>query len=143
MSKSPDDILPNIEVVDEDDTTTSAVPSLRRVLAHPPPGLGLLAHNAGGDTPMTISDDAATPVDHDGDIWVVNRPNSLHSMDVGSLESPPISLCCKPLKEVIEFSYDGEVKRNWNGRETAPIIDGEIQYPSNIHGIYILSLIHI
>ena len=76
-------------------------------------------------------------VDNEGDIWVVNRPNSLHSMDVGSLESPPISLCCKPLKEVIEFSYDGEVKRNWNGRETAPITDGEIQYPSNIHGIYI------
>ena len=76
-------------------------------------------------------------VDREGDIWVVNRPNSLHPMDTGALQRPPISLCCKPLDEVIEFSPDGRIKRNWSGRDSAPIIDGELQYPSNIHGIFV------
>ena len=79
-------------------------------------------------------------VDKEGDIWVVNRPNSLHSMDTGALRNPPISLCCKPLDEVIEFSPDGRIKRNWSGRDSAPVIGGEIQYPSNIHGIFVDSL---
>ena len=76
-------------------------------------------------------------VDREGDIWVVNRPNSLHPMDTGALRKPPISLCCKPLDEVIEFSPDGRIKRNWSGRDSAPTIDGELQYPSNIHGIFV------
>ena len=76
-------------------------------------------------------------VDREGDIWVVNRPNSLHPMDTGALQKPPISLCCKPLDEVIEFSPDGRIKRNWSGRGSAPTIDGELQYPSNIHGIFV------
>jgi DNA-binding beta-propeller fold protein YncE len=88
-------------------------------------------------TGYLIGQVSGVAVDQEGDIWVVNRPNSLHSMDIGATRSPPISICCKPLKEVIEFDRDGKIKQNWSGRETAPLIDGEIQYPSNIHGIYV------
>ena len=88
-------------------------------------------------TGYLIGQVSGVAVDQEGDIWVVNRPNSLHSMDIGATRSPPISTCCKPLKEVIEFDRDGKIKQNWSGRETAPLIDGEIQSPSNIHGIYV------
>ncbi len=76
-------------------------------------------------------------VDRDGDIWVVQRPRSLHSMDIGATREPPISMCCKPLKEVIEFDSDGVIKRNWSGAASAPVIEGVRQYPSNIHGIFV------
>ena len=75
-------------------------------------------------------------VDTDGDVWVVNRPNSLHAMDLGATQSPPISECCKPMKEVIEFSPEGDIKRNWGGNDIAPVFDGINQFPKNIHGIY-------
>ena len=88
-------------------------------------------------TGYLIGQVSGVAVDQEGDIWVVNRPNSLHSMDIGATRSPPISTCCRPLKEVIEFDRDGKIKQNWSGRETAPVIEGEIQYPSNIHGIYV------
>ena len=76
-------------------------------------------------------------VDPQGDIWVVNRPNSLHAMDLGAMQTPPISLCCRPLQEVIEFSPQGEIKRNWSGQASAPTIAGVKQYPANIHGIFV------
>jgi hypothetical protein len=74
------EFIPNIELDDEDDITTPAVPSLRELMARPAPGLGLVTHddvlgtvdapmatsNAGGDAPMvTAGDEVATPVDDD------------------------------------------------------------------------------
>ena len=75
-------------------------------------------------------------VDSQGDIWIVNRPRSLHAMDLGVTRSPPISECCRPLKEVIEFSLKGEIKRSWGGNDIAPVLEGIKQFPENIHGIY-------
>ena len=75
-------------------------------------------------------------VDSQGDIWIVNRPRSLHAMDLGATRSPPISECCRPLKEVIEFNFKGEIKRSWGGNDIAPVLEGIKQFPENIHGIY-------
>tara|TARA_Y100000992_G_scaffold4831_1_gene3088 strand:- start:8647 stop:11526 length:2880 start_codon:yes stop_codon:yes gene_type:complete len=57
------EFIPNIEVVDEDDTTTPAVPSLREVMARPPPRLGLVSHGkTDDDAPMTTAPMATAPM---------------------------------------------------------------------------------
>ncbi len=76
-------------------------------------------------------------VDGEDNIWVLQRPNSLGFSDTGLAQDPPIAACCRPAPHVMTFAQGGELLNAWGGPDLAPEIDGEPQWPSNVHGLYV------
>lgn len=76
-------------------------------------------------------------VDKDDNIWILQRPNSLSFSDSGLAQTPPIAVCCKPGPHVMKFARDGRLLDAWGGPEHAPDIDGNNQWPANVHGLYV------
>jgi len=74
----------------------------------------------------------------DDTIWVLNRPNSLSGTDVGLVADPPEALsCCRRPGHLLRFNQEGELIAEFDGSKTAPVIDGESQWPSNVHGLHV------
>jgi hypothetical protein len=66
-------------------------------------------------------------LDSKGNIWVVQRPDSVRSVPEGKSVAP----------HVLQFAPDGSLKSSWGGPEHAPEIDGVNQWPANVHGLFI------
>ncbi|PEQ10688.1 hypothetical protein B2G71_21140 [Novosphingobium sp. PC22D] len=77
-------------------------------------------------------------IDAEDTVWIIQRPNSLDKTEAGLAEEPPIVVaCCKPAPHVLRFDGEGRLLSAWGGPELAPEIDGENQWPANVHGIYV------
>jgi hypothetical protein len=77
-------------------------------------------------------------VDDEDTVWIIQRPNSLDKTEAGLDQDPPIVVaCCKAAPHVLRFSADGALLNAWGGPEIAPEIDGQTQWPANVHGIYV------
>ena len=76
-------------------------------------------------------------VDDEDTVWIIQRPNSLDMHEAGLGQEPPTTQgCCKPAPHVMRFAEDGRLLAAWGGEDLAPKIDGESQWPSNVHGIF-------
>ncbi len=74
----------------------------------------------------------------DDTIWVLNRPNSLGPTDIGLTTEPPQALaCCRVPGHLLRFDQDGNLVGEFDGSLTAPVIDGESQWPVNVHGLHV------
>ena len=68
-------------------------------------------------------------VDEQDHVWIVHRPSTLVSYELGAAATPPYSVCCVAAPPVIEFDPSGKVVRAWGG-------PGEgYEWPSTEHGI--------
>lgn len=77
-------------------------------------------------------------VDGDDNVWIVQRPNSLTSQDIGLTTEPPSAVaCCRPAKHIMRFSPEGELLTTWGGEDIAPRMNGQTQWPANVHGIFV------
>jgi DNA-binding beta-propeller fold protein YncE len=77
-------------------------------------------------------------VDPEGDVWILNRPNSLGGTDIGAAQDPPIAVCCAPPPHIMQFSgATGEYLSGWGGPDHAPEVDGMNQWPANVHGLFV------
>jgi hypothetical protein len=52
-------------------------------------------------------------VDHDDNIWVLNRPNNLDDTENYATLDPPTAQCCVAPPAIIVFDRDGNVIRSW------------------------------
>jgi len=52
-------------------------------------------------------------VDHDDNIWVLNRPNNLDNTENYATLDPPTAECCVAPPAIIVFDRDGNVIRSW------------------------------
>ncbi len=87
-------------------------------------------------------------VDHQDNIWVLNRPNSLDFSEIGR-ETGLTHACCNAPPHVLQFDQDGNLLRSWGGTDLAPgdsVIEGQgpsaaetgdEQWPANVHGLYV------
>ncbi|MDA2930800.1 hypothetical protein MYX84_12795 [Acidobacteria bacterium AH-259-O06] len=70
-------------------------------------------------------------VDSRDHIWVVQRQGSLSEDELGAVQDPPISICCKPAPPVMEFDAEGNFIQGWGG-------PGEgYEWPAREHGIFV------
>ncbi len=77
-----------------------------------------------------IGDVGNVSVDRHNHIWVVHRPSTLESWDIGASQDPPIK-CCIAAPPVLEFDTDGNLLRAWGGpKEIENWFDSE-------HGIFV------
>lgn len=74
-------------------------------------------------------------VDSQDNVWILHRPNSLSRLDLG-LENG-MGLCCEAAPHVLQISPQGKVLASWGGLEITPSIDGENQWPSTVHGLFV------
>jgi hypothetical protein len=54
-------------------------------------------------------------VDDQDHVWIIQRPRTLASWELGASTVPPRSECCVPAPPVIEFDPQGRVGRSWGG----------------------------
>jgi hypothetical protein len=66
-------------------------------------------------------------LDSKGNIWVVQRPDSVRGVPAGKSVAP----------HVLQFAPDGKLLASWGGPTHAPEIDGVNQWPANVHGLFI------
>lgn len=77
-------------------------------------------------------------VDPEGDVWILNRPNTLGATDIGAAQDPPVAVCCHPSPHVLQFSSrTGELLSAWGGPEHTPEVEGMEQWPANVHGLFV------
>lgn len=74
-------------------------------------------------------------VDKDDHVWVLDHTNTMdhpqdHS-DMGLAQHPPLSECCIPAPQVIEFDSDGHVIQAWGGAGFNP------EWPNAVHGLWV------
>ncbi len=100
-------------------------------------GTGLPSYRVNPFWPKTLPNDmiigriAGVAVDSQDRIFVVHRPGSLSREEVGLLQDPPMSLCCRPAPPVLVFDQEGNLLDSWGG-------PGEgHDWPGTEHGIYI------
>ncbi|MEO9947379.1 MAG: hypothetical protein ABJH28_17720 [Paraglaciecola sp.] len=74
-------------------------------------------------------------LDKHDNVWVLHRPNSLSRIDLGLTNNS--GLCCEAAPHVLQFSPDGQLLNAWGGPDKAPVIDGQSQWPSTVHGLYV------
>ena len=69
-------------------------------------------------------------VDSRDHIWVIHRQTTLNPItESGAAADPPISVCCIPAPNVLEFDQEGNLVSSWGG-------PGEgYEWPSSNHGI--------
>ena len=78
-----------------------------------------------------IGEVAGVAVDYRDHIWIIQRPGSLTEDDLGMLQDPPLSICCRPAPPVIEFDAEGNFIQGWGG-------PGEgYDWPPTEHGIFV------
>lgn len=71
----------------------------------------------------------------DDTIWIVQRPKSISSWELGLEHEPAEALCCRSMHEVVQFSPEGTVLRQWTMSDTHPL--REKLWPQSIHGIFV------
>ncbi|MES2625614.1 MAG: hypothetical protein V4628_10070 [Pseudomonadota bacterium] len=80
-------------------------------------------------------------VDSNDHIWIVHRPRSLATTEMGMVLKPPIADCCRPAPSVIEFDQNGAYIQSWGGAEwnegTQAWDITEADWPLSEHGIYV------
>ena len=78
-----------------------------------------------------IGEVGGVAVDSRDHIWIVQRPGSLSEDDLGAVQDPPRSICCRPAPSVMEFDADGSFVQGWGG-------PGEgYEWPATEHGIFV------
>jgi hypothetical protein len=70
-------------------------------------------------------------VDHQGHLWVLQRPRTVPEVALGLAANPPTSSCCITAPAVLEFGADGKVMRSWGG---PGFVTG---WPDSEHGIHV------
>jgi hypothetical protein len=55
----------------------------------------------------------AVSVDKNDHIWVLNFSQNVPLDDVGAAQNPPLSECCFPAPQVLEFDTDGNLVKSW------------------------------
>jgi len=87
--------------------------------------------------PKTLPDEwligriAGMAVDSRDRIFVVHRPGSLTKDELGLIQDPPMSLCCRPAPPVLVFDAEGNLLDSWGG-------PGEgYDWPGTEHGIFV------
>ena len=74
---------------------------------------------------------AGMAVDAQDRIFVVHRPGSLTKDELGLIQDPPMSLCCRPAPPVLVFDAEGNLLDSWGG-------PGEgYDWPGTEHGIFV------
>ena len=90
---------------------------------------------------LIIGQVSGIAVDADDSVWIVHRPKSLSSDDIGLVQDPPQSLCCMPAPSVLHFSVEGELLAAWGGpswdRDLQQWIHPEEDWPLTEHGIFV------
>ena len=56
-------------------------------------------------------------VDHEDNIWVLNRPSNLNNTENYAQLDPPVAECCVAPPAVIVFDMEGNVVRSWDTQE--------------------------
>jgi hypothetical protein len=70
-------------------------------------------------------------VDRHDHIWVLQRPSTDTTDELGASLTPPRSMCCMPTPPVLEFDSQGNLIQSWGG-------PGEgFDWPKSEHGIYV------
>ena len=100
-------------------------------------GTGLPEYTVDPFWPKTLPNDmligriAGVAVDSQDRIFVVQRPGSLTPGELGLIQDPARSLCCRPAPPVLVFDADGNLVDSWGG-------PGEgYDWPGTEHGIYV------
>jgi DNA-binding beta-propeller fold protein YncE len=76
-------------------------------------------------------------VDSRDHVWVTHSPSGGGGAAFGAAQDPPISTCCVPAPDVIEFDPDGNVVQAW-------VMDGDdYDWPSIPHGIFVDHTDHV
>ncbi len=70
-------------------------------------------------------------VDGQDHIWVLQRPRSATSDELGAAQTPPRSDCCAETPAVLVFDTAGNVIRSWGGPGYVP------DWPTNEHAIWV------
>lgn len=74
-------------------------------------------------------------VDKDDHIWVAHytRPldRRMDHLDMGLAQNPPLSECCIPAPEILEFDAAGNVLHGWGGPGYVP------EWPEGIHAMWV------
>ncbi len=74
---------------------------------------------------------AGVAVDSQDRIFVAQRPGSLTRSELGLMQDPPMSLCCRPAPPVLVFDAEGNLLDSWGG-------PGEgYDWPGTEHGIFV------
>jgi DNA-binding beta-propeller fold protein YncE len=69
--------------------------------------------------------------DKNDHIWIIHRPKTLATNELGASFNPPNSKCCIAAPPVIEFDKAGNLLRAWGGPGNG------YDWPKNEHGIYV------
>ena len=78
-----------------------------------------------------IGEVGGVAVDSRDHIWIVQRPGSLSEAELGAVQDPPQSICCRPAPAAMEFDADGSYVQGWGG-------PGEgYEWPATEHGIFV------
>lgn len=78
-----------------------------------------------------IGEVGGVAVDSSDHVWIVQRPGSLSADELGAVQDPPVSICCKPAPEVMEFDVEGNFIQGWGGP------GGGYEWPEQTHGIFV------
>jgi hypothetical protein len=71
-------------------------------------------------------------VDAQDHVWIVHRPDVLDAIESASAQTPPTGECCNIAPPILEFDQQGNLLRNWGGK------DGPgYQWPDSNHGLNI------
>ncbi len=78
-----------------------------------------------------VGEIAGIAVDSRDHTWVAQRPGSLSESELGAVQDPPISLCCKPAPPVMEFDAEGNLLQAWGGPGSG------YDWPTIEHGLFV------
>ena len=87
--------------------------------------------------PKTLPNDwligriAGVAVDSQDRIFALHRPGSLTTSELGLIQDPPMSLCCRPAPPVLVFDAEGNLLDSWGGPEEG------YDWPGTEHGIFV------
>ncbi len=71
-------------------------------------------------------------VDSRGHIWVTHSPSGGTDDALGAAQEPPISRCCVPAPDVIEFDPEGNVVQAWEMADRDDLV-----WPDIPHGLFV------
>lgn len=80
-------------------------------------------------------------VDNNNHVWIVHRPRSLATTEMGLVLEPPLASCCRPAPAVLEFDAAGKLIQGWGGPQwnvdTQAWDVADPAWPQSEHGIYV------
>ena len=134
-------MVPGLEVLAQDDTSAepALVPLHVEIIDPDADFPRFMVDAAWPDMPpdMILGQVPGITVDNQDRIWAVHRPHTLTGTDTGLAQDPPIAVCCRPAPTIVSFDTEGRYLGGFGGPDTGPVIEGESQWPNNIHGIYV------